>query len=104
MNILGTEYKLIIDTDYCEDAGADGITERYEKKIYMRSVQDMLDKDSSIQAKQRRYDETLRHEIVHAFLFESGLDKYGCDETVVQWMAAKMPQVTQIFKETGCAE
>ena len=102
LNILGTEYKLIIDTDYCADVEADGITERYEKKIYMRNVKDMLEKGASIEAKQKRYDETLRHEIVHAFLFESGLDSYGCDETLVQWMAAKLPQVTQVFREVGC--
>lgn len=104
MNILGAEYQLIIDTDYCEAINADGVTERYDKKIYMRNVQDMLEKDSSLQCKQRRYDETLRHEIVHAFLFESGLDSYSCDETLVQWMVSKMPQVTQAFKEMGCAE
>ena len=104
MNILGTEYQIIIGNDYCIEADADGITERYEKKIYMRSVQDMLEKSASLQAKQNRYNETLRREIVHAFLFESGLDSYSCDETLVQWMASKMPQVTQAFKEIGCAE
>lgn len=102
MNILGTEYTLIIDSEYCEEANADGITARYEKKIYMRNVQDMLEKGASQQAKQIRYDETLRHEIVHAFLFESGLDSYSYDETLVQWLAAKMPQVVQTFKEMGC--
>lgn len=104
MNILGSEYTLIIDTDYCEEANADGITERYDKKIYVRSVQDMLEKDSAIQAKQRRYDETLRHELFHAFLFESGLDSYSCDETLVQWLASKIPQVLQTFKEMRCTE
>lgn len=104
MNILGSEYTIIVDTDYCEELGADGVTERYDKKIYMRNVQDMLENSSSIQAKQKRYNETLRHEIVHAFLFESGLDSYSCDETLVQWLASKMPQVTQAFKEMGCTE
>lgn len=104
MNILGTEYKLIIDTEYCANAFADGITERYERKIYMRNVRDMLEKDAPIQAKQKRYNETLRHEIVHAFLFEAGLEAYGCDETLVQWLAAKMPQVTNCLKEMGCEQ
>lgn len=102
MNILGTEYTLIIDTEYCEEANADGIIEHYEKKIYMRNVQDMLEKGASQQAKQIRYDETLRHEIVHAFFFEAGLDKYACDETLVQWIATKLPQIVEVFKEIGC--
>ena len=32
------------------------------------------------------------------------IDTDYCDETLVQWVGSKMPQVTQAFKEMGCAE
>ena len=104
MNVLGTDYKIIIDSEYCISEGADGFCQRYEKRIYMREVQDMLEKNASSQAKQKRFNEVLRHELIHAFLFEAGLDEYGCDETIVQWIASKIPQIINCFNELKCAE
>lgn len=52
--------------------------------------------------------QTLRHEIVHAFLFESGLGmsfthpEYGHDETVVDWIALQFPKLQKAFEEAGC--
>lgn len=45
---------------------------------------------------------TLRHEIVHAFMFESGLgydwkhDEYGHEETVVDWIAWHMHRLETV--------
>ena len=42
---------------------------------------------------------TLRHEIVHAFMFESGLGynwehgSIGQEETVVDWIAIQLPKI-----------
>lgn len=49
-----------------------------------------------------------RHEIIHAFLFESGLHEnfqhkeWGHDETTVDWFANQFPKMVEVFKKVGC--
>jgi hypothetical protein len=51
-----------------------------------------------------------RHEIIHAFLFESGLHENwyhkdaGHDETVVDWIAVQFPKMLRVFEVAGCLE
>lgn len=54
---------------------------------------------------------TLRHELIHAFLFESGLafnwyhtHVTGHDETFVDWIALQYPKIHAIFKELHIEE
>ena len=76
VNVLGTEYDMQVkgkaedDTLVC----ADGYCQNYSKKIVIKRTEDMLDGDASIDAKKSRNEQVKRHELVHAFLFESGLD------------------------------
>ena len=51
----------------------------------------MLEQDASEAVKRIRYEEVMRHEIVHAFLFESGLDEYFENEQLVNWIANSVP-------------
>lgn len=54
---------------------------------------------------QKRY---LRHEIIHAFLYESGIGEnfthpqFGHDETYVDWIAIQFPKILKVFKEAEC--
>lgn len=49
--------------------------------------------------------QVLRHEIVHAFMYESGLGsdwehkQYGQEETTVDWIARQFPKLLKAFKE-----
>ncbi len=50
----------------------------------------------------------LRHEIIHAFLYESGLhenfehaNKFGHDETTVDWFAFQWTKIHKVFEEAG---
>lgn len=51
---------------------------------------------------------TLRHEIIHAFLYESGLGAnfihpgYGHDEIMIDWVALQFPKLQKAFEEAGC--
>lgn len=54
-------------------------------------------------------EKVLRHEIIHAFLIESGLssDSNGCDswsenEEMVDWFAFQLPKIVAICQEAGC--
>lgn len=52
----------------------------------------------------------IRHEIIHAFLFESGLhqnfkhEQWGHDETQIDWFAVQFPKILRAFQEVGVAE
>lgn len=47
----------------------------------------------------------LRHEVIHAFMFESGLDsetehvKFPEDEIFVDWVAIQYPKIKKVFDE-----
>ncbi len=51
----------------------------------------------------------LRHEIVHAFLYESGLsvnasavDTWATSEELVDWMAIQGPKIYAAWQQAGC--
>ena len=75
----------------------DGICATYEKKILLRYKKDLLTQDSEESAKTERYKEVIRHELVHAFLHESGVDTATCgnnEEFLAIWISRMMPIIT----------
>ena len=100
-NVLGTEYNIIID-DTLKDSNKDGECIMYEKEIHIRAAQDMLEPDASMRSKVKSWNETLRHELIHAFFFEAGLVDYCSDETLVDFIAQQFPKLQAIFNEAGC--
>lgn len=44
---------------------------------------------------------TTRHEVIHAFLFESGLDSssWARNEEIVDWFANQFPKLDKVFDE-----
>jgi predicted SprT family Zn-dependent metalloprotease len=56
--------------------------------------------------------EVMRHEIVHAFLYESGLGysthipncAWAVNEEMVDWIAIQTPKMAKVFKQAGCSE
>lgn len=53
------------------------------------------------------YKSIARHEIIHAFLYESGIvtaasirtNKWCKDEMMIDWMAAQMPKIYDVFEQ-----
>jgi len=105
VNILGTEYKIkCVDNPSYGDSM--GYTDFSVKEIQIKKVPHEKDLMKDLQWFQRC---TLRHEIIHAFLFESGLDSnthececFARDEEMVDWMAIQYPKIQKAFKEAGC--
>lgn len=65
--------------------------------------------DCQIADFERYQRKVLRHEIIHAFLYESGLEenfehanKWGHDETMVDWFANQFPKILTVFEKVGC--
>ena len=58
--------------------------------------------------KDRYFKASLRHEIIHAFLNESGLkdnfehaNRMGHEETMVDWVALQFPKIAAVYNELG---
>lgn len=114
VNILGTEYyitkKSYKDEPAFERRGIDGYCNGFTHEI----VYCDLDTDDKWQyeneeTKRKCETQTIRHEIVHAFLFESGLREsshgiehgWAVDEEIVDWMANQIPKIYKAFEEVG---
>ena len=103
VNVLGTEYEIITD-DSIISSGVDGLCKSYNKEIVIRSKGEMLCSEDSKAIKELRYKEVLRHELVHAFFDESGLDDYSNNEQLVNWIAVQFPKMLKAFTEAGCVD
>ena len=107
VNILGTDYDLFYKT-FKEDESLetrDGYTDTYCKKIVV-SKKDNFNKNWNKKSIKIYQNKVLRHEIVHAFLYESGLDvnsnksySWAENEEMVDWIAIQTPKLFEIYKE-----
>ncbi len=107
INILGTKYTIYEltpqqDTELYECDG-------YCDKTLKRIVISKKSADCNLGDFEVYRRKILRHEIIHAFLFESGLHEnfahqMGHDETYVDWIAAQYPKIKRAFIQAGCDE
>ncbi|KIR03452.1 hypothetical protein P261_02267 [Lachnospiraceae bacterium TWA4] len=96
MNILGTDYS-IFSSNVTKDKDLDGLggyTDFDAKEIVINSEIDTVTRKNTI----------VRHEIIHAFLYESGLDvsSWGRNEEIVDWIALQFPKLMEVFNELKC--
>ena len=99
VNILGTEYT--IELRELRDEDIDGFTDNTSKLIVIRS-----DNENNVGDFEYLQKKQLRHEIIHAFMSESGLqcnwqhiEESGHDETTVDWFAIQSPKIFKVFQE-----
>lgn len=91
VNILGTEYDLYTGAKEAEFPGLEAAS----------SFVLLTDKIIVISAQARRESKEIearciRHELIHAFLYESGLDDnstWAGNEEMVDWLALQMPKI-----------
>lgn len=112
VNILGTNYNIkFVDEfpDYLSEVGenAGGLCNRHDRDIWIKRCND---KDMTATGRERCDKDVLRHDIIHAYLSESGLSAnashyYGSwaeNEEMVDWFAIQSPKIFQTFKEVDC--
>lgn len=103
--ILGTVYTIYTTVEESEKPAmkeADGITDFTTKEIFIAKFD--YDDPMSLQKLEHYEKRAIRHEIVHAVLFESGLDgnsKWARDEEIVDWIAIQFPKLLDVFKKIG---
>ena len=117
VDILGTKYTIeIVDIKSEPDARENdytGLCLKNEHKIKIVDLKKHPDwANDSDETKENATKETLRHEIVHAFLNESGLkdcanrwnSSWTSNEEAIDWFAIQGPKIMKAWKEAGCLE
>ena len=104
LDILGEKWTLVIcpasEDKYLYDM--DGYSDKTIRKMVV--VGEPRGIGNEISDFEVHMKATIRHEIIHAFLYESGLHecwdhKIGHDETYVDWVAVQFPKLLKVFQE-----
>ena len=112
VNILGTPYEIIVkkydEEEAFERRSIAGFCDGYTKKIVVCDMHTYKgwehDTEKTIV---KRKKETTRHEIVHAFFYESGLwdsslgidNSWAKNEEMVDWIAIQGAKIYNAWKE-----
>lgn len=107
INILGAVYTIKYNVPEEQmPEGSDGVMDYSIKTIKIAEF--VQDKDTVVDLQKYR-NQVVRHEILHAFLYESGLwsnsnevESWALNEEMVDWFAIQSPKIFNAFKEVGC--
>ena len=107
ISILGTPYTVLFDVQEEElPEGADGCMDQSVRAIKIGKFEPSRD---SLKNLNEYKNKVLRHEVIHAFLYESGMwnnsgscEAWGQDETITDWIAIQFPKILEVFKELDC--
>lgn len=107
VNILGTEYEVINDNTGTNQKlkNCNGYCESYSKKIVIDCSHEYMNDPDNYDKFADFQDKVLRHEIVHAFLHESGLDSnsdWARNEELVDWIAIQIPKIVKAMLDAKC--
>ena len=108
VNILGSEWSVKFgnEKEYPNLAKMNGYTDLLIREIVvddMEASQGQIGVKSDLESYQKQ---VVRHEIIHAFLLESGLDSnsnsadsWAVNEEMVDWFAIQTPKIFKLFYE-----
>lgn len=115
VNILGTPYTIkrvnAGQDEYMEKMSFGGYCNGNDKEIVILNLKTTEEwKNEPEKTIKNQEAETMRHEIIHAFLNESGLqwssfvpDKaWAKNEEMVDWFAIQSPKIYRAFQEADC--
>ncbi|MDD6988764.1 hypothetical protein [Ruminococcus sp.] len=115
VNILGTEYKVVYKDFNAEpsfeERGIDGYCDSIDKVICVCNMKTYpcWEKETE-QYCEKQEKITLRHEIIHAFLNESGLQDnsvflgnvgWAKNEEMIDFFAIQSPKIYKVYEELG---
>lgn len=111
VTVLGTTYTIKYGTykefEYLKDM--DGYTDTSTHTIVVDDMT-MVQDDANAKADLESYKkQVLRHELIHAFLNESGLannssnnESWAINEEMVDWIAIQFPKIYTAFVDADC--
>lgn len=97
IDILGQSYEVVTEKEggRCDKLNANGLCEPYKKQIILL---DFEPDERTVLSPHIYKEKVFRHEIIHAFLFESGLDDSSWpSEEIVDWIALQLPKMVRLM-------
>ncbi len=112
-NILGTEYEIQFKygTENKDLKNCDGYCDNHGNRIAVKNYTEKEREADNMTGNLDDYiKKCLRHEIVHAFMFQSGLSvnsmqysrAWSENEEMIDWIAIQSPKLLKVFQETNC--
>ena len=110
VNILGTEYTIEHRKEADDPKLADGIDGYCDTSVKLLVICDFEQDEQSKEDLQAYGLQVLRHEIIHAFMYESGLDVntycfqggWATNEEMIDWFAIQASKIFKAFEDVGC--
>lgn len=103
VNVLGTEYS-IVECGRDEDKILENADGYCDHSLHKCVIDKLERKDNSLGDLDAYRRKVIRHELVHAFLAESGLSDecyWANSEEMVDWVAHQFPKLLEAFKQAG---
>jgi hypothetical protein len=106
VSVLGTPYTIYQgnSVDFPDLSENDGYCDTTVKIIVIDDMTENAGKPGSKADLEQYKHKVIRHELLHAALFESGLscNSWGENEEIVDWIAIQFPKLEALFIEAGC--
>lgn len=105
VDVLGTSYD-IFESDASEDKALEECDGYCDNTVHRCVI-------GTIEPDERNFEDlnifrqrVIRHELIHAFLFESGLGEgsWAGNEEIVDWIARQFPKMLEAFRHAGALE
>ena len=98
VNVLGTKYT-IRESNKLTDPNLECNSGYCDHSVKTIVIDTFKDSPGSLKDLDEYKKTVIRHELIHAFLHESGLDacSWARDEEIVDWIACQFPKIQEAF-------
>lgn len=107
INVLGTPYRvdMVPESEDPKLKDMDGYMDPSIKRIVVADVNQRPADNESVHNPEWFQKNIVRHELIHAFITESGLeDAFWHNEDMVRWLAYMFPRLLAAFIEAGAMD
>lgn len=101
VSVLGTDYTIQTgvksenDSYFSSNEQIEGYIDYQTKEIF---IKEMPKDEPGLTRNLASYEKSvIRHELIHAFFYESGLTDYAGDERIVEWLEVQVPKMAKLF-------
>lgn len=105
ISVLGTDIRIVPRKEE-DDPKLKSLVGYFDGSEHLIVVKELTPDAYSMGDLERYQKEILRHEILHAFLYESGLDacsngtdNWATNEEMVDWFAIQAPKIFKVYRE-----
>lgn len=105
VEVLGVSYDIFESTE-SEDADLAGIEGYCDHTVHRIVINTFEPGDGIYEDLDAFRQRVVRHELIHAFLYESGLgeDSWADNEEIIDWIARQFPKMLEAFKRADALE